>query len=89
MVTMKQTMEEIEIAAIEELARQVSKFGKKLRDGTTDPDEFITMNDIENNWQGLRKATENVYEEMVSEMIAAVNERGVVRKKKENTESAE
>jgi len=89
MIIIKQTIEEIELAAIEEIAKQVSVFGEKLDTGTEDEDNFITMNDIESNWQGLRNATDNVYAGMVSRMITAVNERGIVRKKKENTERAE
>ena len=70
---MKQRIEEIELAALEEIAKRVSEFSDKIKNGTANADDFITMNEIEQNWRSLRRATENVYTEMVSEMIAAVN----------------
>ena len=84
---MKRLVEEIELAVIEELQKRVNEFSTKLIDGTVDADSFITMGEIENDWGYLRKATDKAYAEMVSQIISAIDEREIIRKKKENTES--
>ena len=89
MITIKPKIEEIELEAISKLTKQVSEFGNRIIDGTTSSDNFMTMNDIEYNWKNLRNETEKVYTEMVSQIIAAVDERDIIRKKKESTETEE
>ena len=89
MVIMEQTIEEIERKAIMEISKQVNKFGTKIRNGTTDTDEFISMDEIENDWKQLKNATEETYTNMVSKMISAIDERGIVRKKKWSTDPEE
>ena len=85
MIIIKKIIEEIEHAAIEKITKKVNEFGNKIKNGTSNADNFITMNDIENNWQQLKNETEKTYAEMVKQMIDAIDEREIVRKKKENT----
>jgi len=85
LIIIKKIIEEIEHAAIEKITKKVNEFGNKIKNGTSNADNFITMNDIENNWQQLKNETEKTYAEMVKQMIDAIDEREIVRKKKENT----
>lgn len=85
MIIIKQTIEDIENKAVIEISKQVSEFGNKIKSGTSNADDFMTIDDIENNWQELRNATEKTYTNMVSKMINAIDERDIVCKKKENT----
>jgi len=82
-------IDEIEIAAIAEISKRVNEFGNKIRKGTANPEGFMSMNDIENNWLQLKNATDKVYADMVSQMITSIDERDIVCKKKESTENVE
>ena len=84
LVIIKRTIEEIERSALESIAEQVVNFGNKFTEGTSDSNNFMSMDEIENNCDKLRKATDTVYSEMVGQMIEAIDEREIVRKKKEN-----
>jgi len=75
-----------EIMEIEEL---IKEFKEKIKKGTSDPEEFMTMHEIERIWGELRSATNNIYTEMLSEMLSSVEETELIRKKKLNTDKKE
>lgn len=81
---MKKSVYEIEQEATENVTALISEFGKQIEEGTANADRFMTLDDIEQRWSQLRRDTEQVYTDMVSEIIAGVDERELISKKKES-----
>ncbi len=74
---------------IEELERLIKEFKEKVENGTDNPEEFITLDEIETEWEALRKNTDYLYSDMLSELISNTNEQELIRKKKESTKNVE
>jgi len=70
-----------------EIERLITEFKEKFEAGTSDADNFITMNEIERLWGELRGNTNNIYSDMLQELIGSVDESELIRKKKGNTET--
>lgn len=67
-----------------ELARLISEFKAGFMDKTSDAEKFLTINELENRWSELRNSTDVLYSDMIRQLMASVNERDMVLKKKEN-----
>lgn len=67
---------------IGELSRIVKEFEEKFKDGTEDPDRFLTLAEIEELWGKLIGDTNVLYSDMIQKLIYSINEKDVVRKKK-------
>ena len=74
----------LRIAEIERLLRE---FKEKFQEGTSDADQFITMTEIEHLWGDLNSNTQNIYSDVIRELLSTVDERKLIRKKKESTET--
>lgn len=74
---------------IAEIKRSVEKFQSDFEEGTSDPDHFMTMSEIERLWAELRNNTDKIYSDMVMELMANVNEEKLISKKNENSENTE
>jgi hypothetical protein len=72
-----------------EIERLIKTFKEKFEAGTSDAENFMTMFEIEKLWSELQNSTNNVYSDMVRELMSAVDERDLIRKKKENAGVAE
>ena len=70
-----------EIARIERL---IQDFKEKFAAGTSDADSFMTISQIELLWSELQNSTNNIYSDMVQRMMSEVDERDLIRKKKDN-----
>ena len=70
-----------------EVARLIKEFKREFSEKTSDTEKFITINELENRWTELRNNTDVLYSGMVSQLIKEVDEREMVRKKKQNTRS--
>jgi len=70
----------------EELLQIVEVFRQRIIAGTSDPDNFLTISDIERLWSELRGDTSLLYSDMLSGLLANVDESELIRKKKENIE---
>ena len=70
----------------EELLQIVEVFRQRIIAGTSDPDNFLTISDIERLWSGLRGDTSLLYSDMLSGLLTNVDESELIRKKKENIE---
>ena len=70
-----------------EIERLINEFKEKFEAGTSDADNFMTMNEIERLWGELRGNTDNIYSDIVQELMGSVDESELIRKKKENTEA--
>jgi hypothetical protein len=71
---------------IDEIERLLEDFKERFKQGTADAENFMTMHEIERMWSELRGNTDYIYSDMLSEMLSSVNEKELIRKKKENTE---
>jgi hypothetical protein len=72
-----------------EIERLLADFKAKFEAGTSDSENFISMNEIERMWGELRAKTDNIYSDMLREMMSSIDERDLIRKKKESTEQKE
>ena len=70
----------------EELLRRVDEFRQRIVEGTTDPDHFLTISEIERLWSDLRGDTSLLYSDMLSDLLSNVDESVLIRKKKRNIE---
>jgi hypothetical protein len=68
----------------DELLRIVEEFRQRIIEGTSDPDHFMTISDIERLWSELRGNTSLLYSDMLSDLLAEVDETELIRKKKLN-----
>ena len=63
------------------LLHLVDTFREKIRDGTSDPDRFITISEVERFWSRLRGDTDALYSDMLREMMSEIDESEILRKK--------
>jgi hypothetical protein len=70
---------EVRVAEIERL---IKDFKQTFKERTSSAENFITMNEIEAMWGDLRQGTNNIYSDMVREMLKEVDEGDLIRKKK-------
>jgi len=70
----------------EELLRIVDEFRQRIITGTSNPDNFLSISEIEGLWSKLRGNTSHIYSDMLSELLSNIDETEVIRKKKLNTE---
>jgi len=68
-----------------ELGRLIDEFKEKFRDRTVDPHNFITIHEIERMWGELLGNTQNIYSEIIRELINSQEEKELIRLKKGNT----
>ena len=68
-----------------EIDRLIEDFKQKFKNRTTDPDNFITIHEIERMWGELLGNTQNVYSNMIRELINNQEEKELIRLKKGNT----
>jgi len=71
-------------ARLSEIQRLVDVFEERFKAGTSDADNFITIHEIERIWGELQQDTLNIYSDMVRELMSNIDERDLIRKKKEN-----
>jgi hypothetical protein len=68
----------------DELIRIVDEFRKRIVDGTSDSEHFLTISEIEHLWTELRGNTSLLYSDMLSDLLSNVDESELIRKKKRN-----
>ena len=78
-----------DVARITEIKHLIAEFKEKFKAKTSDPDDFITISEIEQNWRELQDKTNHIYSDMVRELMSSVNEKEIIRKKKETTKPKE
>jgi hypothetical protein len=69
----------------QQLLHLVDSFREKIRGGTSNPENFITISEIERFWSELRGDTDALYTDMLCELMAEIDESDILRKKKRNT----
>jgi hypothetical protein len=68
----------------EELLRIVEEFRQKIVAGTSNPEHFLTISEIERLWSELRGNTSLLYSDMLSDILDGIDETELIRKKKQN-----
>ena len=76
-------------ARVKEIECLMEEFKEKFRAGTSDVENFITIGEIEHMWSELRNKTENIYTDMLCELMSSVDEKEFIMKKKENMQKKE
>jgi hypothetical protein len=74
---------------IAQIERLIQDFKSKFYAGTVDPDDFMTITEIELLWSELQDKTNKIYSDMVRELMSEVDERNLISKKKESTPKKE
>ena len=65
-----------------ELERLIDDFREKFKERTTDPNDFITIHEIERMWGELLGNTQNIYSDMIRDLINTQDEKELIRQKK-------
>ena len=71
-------------ATIMEVTRLINDFKEAFAAKTKDPNDFLTIDELEKRWSELRNNTDVLYSDMILKLMNSVNERDIVSKKKEN-----
>ncbi|MDR1045413.1 MAG: hypothetical protein LBP33_09900 [Candidatus Adiutrix sp.] len=69
----------------DELLRIIENFRQRIVEGTSDPEHFLSISDIERLWSELRGNTSLLYSDMLSDLLSNIDETELIRKKKRNT----
>ena len=68
----------------QELLRMIEEFRQRIMIGISDPDDFLSITEIERLWSELRGNTSLLYSDILSDLLSNANESELIRKKKEN-----
>ena len=79
---MLKNTEELTAVRMSEIERLVNEFRETLEKGFADAQNIIRINEIEELWTRLRTGTDEVYADMLSDYLASVDEREIIRQKK-------
>jgi hypothetical protein len=73
----------------DELSRLIDDFEWKFAEKTKNPENFLTMPEIERMWGELRHHTSEIYSDMVMNAMSTIDEGELIRKKKRNIRKKE
>ena len=82
----KEKLEQATMDAKMQIEKKIDEFKAMLDAGTSDPDHFITLSEIENKWAELKNATNKTYSDMVSAYLSELDERAIIKSKKVSTQ---
>jgi len=73
---------------IERIQLEIQRFQAEVKENTQDPDQFMTLVEMERAMSDLRNSTQKIYSDMLSDTLQSLDEKPVVDKKKENSENS-
>lgn len=79
------TLDKIASDAKLEIGHKIDEFISELQNGTKDPDEFITITQLEEKLALLRSSTTKTYSDIISAYLSSMDEKELIKRKKENT----
>ena len=82
----KEKLEQAVVDAKAQIEKKIDEFKEMLDSRTADPDNFITIAEIEKEWAALKNTTNKSYSDMVSAYLSELDERAIIKSKKENTQ---
>lgn len=65
-----------------EISHPIDKFVADLQNGTSDPDDFITITQLEEKLSLLRSSTTKTYSNILSAYLSSMDEKGLIKGKK-------
>jgi len=65
-----------------ELERLIDDFKDRFNERTADPSNYITIHEIERMWGELLGNTQNIYSDMIRDLINSQDEKELIRQKK-------
>ena len=77
----------IYISALEEIKSKISNFKKILDEGTKDPQNFITFDEIEKELGKLNSESKKIYKDLLSNYLSNIDETKIINLKKKNTKT--
>lgn len=86
---MEYTKDNTTDATILELKRLIKEFNDKFKEKTSQTERFMTINELEVFWSELRNNTDVLYSDMIQQLMSTIDEKELIRKKKENTTTKE
>ena len=89
MSVMKHNRENADETTALEITRLLKEFRERFEERTSQPERFLTINELESLWSELKNSTEVLYSDMIRQLMSSIDERDMVRKKKENTSTKE
>jgi len=69
---------------INKLIHLIEEFTERLKEGTQDPEHFLTISEIERLWGEVKGKTNDLYSKIVENTLSQINETVLVNKKKQN-----
>ena len=84
---MEHNRENADEATVLEITRLIKEFQEVFKVKTSQTEKFLTINELEILWSELRNNTEVLYSYMIRQLMSTIDERDMVRKKKENTQT--
>ena len=85
--TINETIEfEKRITILEE---NIRLFRERLKNGTSNPSDFLNITQIEKMWSDLSKSTQLMYSDMVRDILASADEKAIIKEKKTSTNEKE
>ena len=79
------TIDKIASDAKLEINHQIDRFIADLQNGTSNPDNFITITQLEEKLSLLRSNTTKTYSDILSAYLDSMDETELIKRKKENT----
>lgn len=79
------TIDKIASDAKLEIGHQIDRFVADLQDGTSDPDNFMTITQLEEKLSLLRSNTTKTYSDILSAFLDGMDETELIQRKKEST----
>jgi hypothetical protein len=77
----KDTEDAIRQRHLERIQLEIQRFQAKVAQNTRDPDQFMTLMEMEGAMSELRHSTQKIYSDMLSDTLQSIDERPVVDKK--------
>lgn len=65
-----------------EIIRRIRAYKQKVALGTSNPDSFFTLTDIERHWDKLISDTNKQYSAITADLIRQIDEKSLISKKK-------
>lgn len=81
----QQEIEDAVARAQIEINDQLNAFKEKLAKATDDPEHFISMSELESEWQQLRLSTCKTYSDLVSKALSSFDNKRLNAAKKANS----
>ena len=75
---------EISTEAVQDIRDAINHFLDSLDAKTRDSNDFLTMDQLEILFSELDSKTRKIYLDMVSDSLSNINEKDIIRSKKEN-----